>query len=489
MDLIREMAHVIEQDRPKSFHLLIPKDSKLKKLYELALNSQLSEKDISNKIYKSKPGDKRFLMLKGSLINKLSELILIGEHSDINKNNYIKIQFECEKQLTIAKKLLFVNVYHNAEKIVKKILKKATRYHLIEVEVECYILMRKINYLKGFPDTTEEFNTLASKAMFVNSKVNDAKGITELFLSEIKFLRAQSKKVAEKCGKYVFPLVANDKESPFIELAVLRIRLIKAHQENDIQEWSQTISEIHGFLKAYPYLLTEHLALELNVSEAKYHLAVCDYKKANKTITSLLKFTSFESFNQYEVLAEQFLFHCQQEQLKKAVKLIEYVFESFQFQMLDDMDKAAWNIRAAYLRIAIDTHKPSIDFDLFLNKKLTSFFNACKPISKDKAGYQLQFIIARLLLLHSKDSIDYESEHNSLKVYHTRHLKGNLPVRSAIFYTHLTKLTKGRFSKKAYVDLTQSFTSELQKHPTYIEHNEVFKYEYLWEAIGMTVRK
>ncbi|WP_462249122.1 hypothetical protein [Ekhidna sp.] len=489
MDLIREMAHVIEQDRPKSFGLLIPKDSKLKKLYDLAVNSKLNEKEISNKLYKSKPGDKRFLMLKGSLINKLSELILIGEHSDINKNNYIKVQFECEKQLTIAKKLLFVNVYHNAEKIVKKTLKEAIKYHLVEVEVECYVLMRKINYLKGFPDTTEEFNSLASRALQVSSKVNDAKGTTEMFLSEIKFLRAQSKKVAEKCGKYVFPLVANDKESPFIELAVLRIRLIKAHQENDIQEWSQTISEIHGFLKAYPYLMTEHLALELNVSDAKYHLAIREYKKANKTITSILKYTSFESFNQFEVLAEQFHFHCHQGQLKKASKVITKVFDSYQFDMLDGMDKAAWHIRAAYLRIVIDYSDSSIEFDLFVNKKLTVFFNACKPISKDKAGYQFQFIIARLLLLHSKDSIDYESEHNSLKVYHTRHLKGNLPVRGAIFYSHLSKLTKARFSKKAYDQLSESIANEFNKHPQYIEHCEVFRYEYLWDAIANKLRQ
>lgn len=482
------MANVIEQDRPKSFNLLIPRDSKLRRLYDLSLNPVLSETDISNKIYKSRPGDKRFLMLKGSLINKLSEIILISEHSDINKNNYIKAQFECEKQLTIAKKLLFVNVYHNAEKIAKKTLKRAIRYHLIDVEVECYILLRKINYLKGFPDKTEDFNTLATNKLLIHSKVNDAKGTTEMFLSEIKFLRAQSKTVAEKCGRYIFPLVANDKESPFIELAILRIRLIKAHQENDIEEWSQTITEVRGFLKEYPYLFTEHLALELNVSEAKYHLAVCDYKKAKKTLSSLLKFTSFASYNRYEVMAEQFHFFCHQEQLKKAKKIIDEVFESFQFEMLDDMDKAAWYIRSAYLRIAIDFTSSSIEFDRFKNKKLTQFFNNCKSISKDKAGYQLQFIFVRLLLLHFRESIDYESEHNSLKVYHSRNLKGNLPVRGSIFYAHITKLTKARFSKTAYKQLSNTIHDGLKKHPRYIEHTEVFSYEYLWEIIGRTVK-
>ena len=40
MDLIREMAMVIEQDRPKSFNLLIPKGSKLKRLYSLAAQEE-----------------------------------------------------------------------------------------------------------------------------------------------------------------------------------------------------------------------------------------------------------------------------------------------------------------------------------------------------------------------------------------------------------------------------------------------------------------
>ncbi|MEQ9466492.1 MAG: hypothetical protein RLN88_03720 [Ekhidna sp.] len=489
MDLIREMAHVIEQDRPKSFGLLIPKDSKLKKLYDLALNPLLSERDIEYKIYKSKTGDKRFLMLKGNLINKLSELILIGEHSDINKHNYIKVQFECEKQLTIAKKLLFVNVYHNAEKIIKKVIKQAIRHHLANVEAESYQLMRKINYLKGFPEQTEEYKELAAKRLQVSSKVDEAKGSTELFLAEIKFLRSQSKNIAERCSKYILPLVAYDKDSPFIELAILRLRLIKAHQENDLEEWSHTLTELEGFLRTYPHLLTEHLTLELNVSKVKYYLAVRDHAKADNTLSSLLKFTTFEAFNRYEVLAEQFTLRCHQEKLPQAKRIIEKAYSSIQFEMLDGMDKAAWSIRTAYLHFASYAQGLKLDLKWFPEKNLTTFFNASRPISKDKTGYHFQFVIIRILLLHIRKSIDYASEHNSLKVYQTRHLKSNLPIRSTIFYSFLIKLTKAHFSQAEYQSLTRGFLEKLHEHPVHIEHCEIFTYENLWRMIGETTIK
>lgn len=489
MDLIREMAHVIEKDRPKSFSLLIPKDSKLRKLYQLALNPKLSEADISTRIYKSKPGDKRFLMLKGNLINKLSELILIGQHSDVNKNNYIKVQFECDKQLTIARKLLFVNVYHNAEKIVKKTLKVAIRYHLTSIEAECYTLMRKINYLKGFKDETEQFHQLSVDKLKLTSKINEARGMTEVFLAEVKFLRSQSKAIAKKCSQYILSLIAYDAESPFIALAILRIRLIKSHQENDLEAWNQTLEELHEFIRNYPHLLTEHLLLEYQISIVKYNLAISDFKTAKKSINALQKFTSFEAFNHFEVLAESFLLHCRQGNLKQANKILNEVFESLQFDMLDSMDKAAWVIRASYLFLAVKYSEQDIDIKWFSDRELTSFFNTCKPITKDKAGYNLQFVIIRILLLHSKESIDYASEHNSLKVYHSRYLKRNLPVRSSVFYNILTKLIKANFKRKSYDDLTKELKKKLKEHPSYIEHCELFQYEELWEVIGKTLRK
>ena len=427
-------------------------------------------------------------MLKGNLINKLSELILIGEHSDINKNNYIKVQFECEKQLTIAKKLLFVNVYHNAEKLVKKVLKRAASFHIVDVEAECYQLLRKINYLKGFPDKTEHFNLLSEQKLLVSSKVDEARGTIELFLSEIKFLRTQSKDIAERCSQYILPLVAYDKKSPFIELAILRLRMIKAHQDNDMEEWGTTISELQGFLKQYPHLLTEHLKLELNVSYIKYHLALSSYSKANKAIKSLLQFTTFEAFNRHEVLAEQYLFYCQRDKLEKAVEVFTEATQSLQFKMLDTMDQAAWSLRGAYLHFMINLTAPKLKFKDYKGKKLTSFFNECKPVSKDKTGYHLQFVIIRVLLLHLKDSIDYDSEQNSLKVYQSRHLKKRLPVRSTIFYAYLIKLTKGHFKKGSYQTLTKSFLKEMESHPPHIEHSEVFRYEHLWAAIGNGLR-
>ncbi|WP_421890144.1 hypothetical protein [Marinoscillum sp.] len=482
MDLIREMVNVVEQDRPKTFNLLIPRDSKLKKLYKLvAAGGFLDDVSAASKLYQSDPGDKRFIMLKGSLINKLSELILATNHSELNRRNYTKIKFQCERQMTIARKLLYVNVYHNAERIARRVLRKARKYDLIEVELECFLTLRKINYLKGFTSEVEKYQQAASGLMEQAKVMDVSKGLVQVALSETKFVRSQSHALVTKCRGYMEELSAYHEryESPFLRLYYLRVALVAAHQQNDFVEWGRVLEAVRAHLKAYAHLETEHVMLEVNISSLKYFIATAELGQARPVLKKLIKSTSFEAFNRFEVLVEEFQLLMHRGAYGEALKLLEMVHEEPRFLELDKMDRAAWAIRSAYLFVIGHMLGEPMKVQGFDFKKLHKFYHDCAPISKDKTGYNLQFVIVRVILLRLKNTLEYDSEANNLKVYYQRYIKENALPRTRAFYQCFVRLVRERFEEKIFYRERDELIKNLADYNDHLEYNELIRFELL----------
>ncbi|MEP0365610.1 MAG: hypothetical protein ABJN36_09010 [Cyclobacteriaceae bacterium] len=487
MDLIREMSNILEQDLPKSFNLIIPKGSKLRKLYKLALETTLSERDIASELYQSDPGDKRFLMLKGNLINKLSELVLIANHSDINRKNYIKVKFQCEKQLTIAKKLLFVNVYHNAEKMTKKVLKQAQQYELVDVERECYNTLRKIYYLKGFSAETRKYQKLTEIKFDESRLLDKLKGLMEIALADTKFIRSQSSLLSESYAEDLAFIIKQSKnpENAFFQIYKMRIQLIIFHQSNNINRWETTLETLGQLLQKCPYLETEHFILEANISKIKYLIATHEYVDIYSVLDRLIINTSYKSFNRFEVMAEAFQLEMHLGNFNNATKILEEVSSTVQYPMLDKRDRAAWSLRAAYCKYLHP--KASVSPQLFDVNDLHEFYGTCAGISKDKTGYNLQFVIIRTLQLYQTDRLDYASEVNNLKVYFQRYLKGNEGERTKAFYKSLSRLVMSNFCLDTFETESDRLKPLLSAHAEALEYCEIIRYETLWVKVGHVI--
>lgn len=489
MDLIKELANVLEHDKPKSFGLLIPEGSKLKRLYDLVKEACHTEKEIAEELYASTPGDKRYIMLKRNLINKLSELVLIANHSDVNRKNYIKHQFHLEKQLTIARKLLFSNVYHNAERITKKTLKKAQEYHLDEIELSSYQTLRKINYLKGFGDKVEKYNQLLLIKQRDLIDLESVKGLLQGVLSQIKFIRSQTTSVADKCLHAEKITLSSPRlnSSPFLQINLLRLRLIRFHQLNDLKSWKETLNELEDLISKYPYLETEHIILEANISKLKHLIASGSYKKTKQTIKKLLRNTSYKAYNRFEVMAELFQIELNKGSYGKAKNILLEVFQANQFQFLDKQDKSAWILRLAYLKLIYEFDLSEDTFDELLDENnFQKFHSSCAGTARDKTGFNLQFVIIKSIFLLYTEKSDGIGEENNLKVYYQRHLKDRIGVRTQLFYKSFRRVLKYNFRKAVY---QEEFTKieELKNHRTY-DYCEVVPYEVLWEKLKIMTK-
>lgn len=489
MDLIREMAMVIEQDRPKSFNLLIPKGSKLKRLYSLAVHEDFQgDANAAKVIYNSDASDKRYIMLKGNLINKLSELTLTANHSDINKRNFIKVQFQCERSLSIAKKLLFVNVYHNAERIAKRVLKKAEKFYLSEIELECYYLLRKIYYLKGYPAEVEKYQKLALTKQNETKLMDEAYGLVQISLAHVKFVRSQSNTLQALLKTYALEIkrFRHDCQSPFLILSLLRVKLVRAHQGNNLNKWNKALEKLWQHLMDYPFLETEHILLEVNISAAKYYIATQEYHLAQTAIDELLDYTTFEAFNRFEVLAEQFQLFLHVQNYENALSVLGEVFEESRFEELDKLDRAGWILRSAYLYYLLLLKGKSVEVPGFQLDEIQQFYQDCAPISKDKGGFNLQFLIVRALLLKEKGALDNINESNNLKVYYQRYLKDEKLKRTRHFCRIFIKILKANFDLHLVSTLMAEFTAEHGAELVVFDYCEIVDYQHLLSSISIT---
>lgn len=486
MDLIKELSHLIELNRPSSFGQLVPKDSKLRVLYDLVHNNPLlGNREIADRIYGSGPSDKRFLMLKRNLINKLSELVLIADHSDLNQKNFIKVKFWCEKNLTVANKLLLANVYHNAEKMTLKSLAKAREFHLIDIELNCYVTLRKINYLKGFPDQVQKYQEKTYQALQQKSKQDLSWGLLEFLLGSVKFSRSQSLKVSDEAyhNAREVNFYYSETQNPFFKLIYYRIQLIHFHQKAEYQALADGLDKLRDFLKQYPYLETEQLALEQLLCDIRQKVSTMNWKKALKSINKALKMTSYSSFNKFEVQAEMFELLLKKNQQEGAATVLQEVYATPQFERLDKADKSAWAIRSAYLYLLYFRNAKTL-LPGFHPEKTNEFFSLCLAISKDKNGFNLQFIIVRTLLIWLKGGMDFDSESNNLKVYYQRYLKNSSSSRSRLFFKSLEKLTRASFSPRKHAALTEKLQLEMIPYADVLDYNEIISYQILWEKIG-----
>jgi hypothetical protein len=140
MDLLLELAFILSKYPLKSLDQILPKDSKMRRLFDAVSKGVIqSEEEAAHFLYETSPSDKRYLMLKRNLINKLFELLLSSDlevEKKIRKSkrkdifNQEETKFLANQYLIIADKLLIQNVYHNAEKIIERVRQKAKAYHL-----------------------------------------------------------------------------------------------------------------------------------------------------------------------------------------------------------------------------------------------------------------------------------------------------------------------------------------------------------------------
>ena len=435
MEQVEELAYIVSSEKPSSLRFLVPKASKLRRLFNLAGKGEMcSNEEAARWVYQAPPGDKKFVMLKKNLVAKLTELVLLGDYKSHASHSYMELLFHGRKKLIIAEKLLLRNVYHNAEKLLKKVLNKSQAYSLVELEWEASLLLRRTYAMQGRLSLAEKLDAHLREIEEKYSQINRIKGNAELHASRIKYgvsspveyreqIRRQSTEALALAEKY---------QNPFFSRYGLELALIESWYGNDFDRCIWALGQIGELMQDHPYVADDHLLIETELYWIRWNAFTRRYQEAAIHLQKALDITAYQAFNRFDIKHMEWVMAMHQGQWRIAMEVLKEIRRVPQRAMLHETDRAAWELREGFWFLCAshwDPEQLTYEKDL-QTRSLEKWEELLAPLSNDKQGYNILLLLFRLgwLRLHGEQEA-YQKESYNLKVYRQRNLKSLINPR------------------------------------------------------------
>ena len=497
MDLINEFAYILSKNTPNDFDTALPLNSKVRTLYELIISGKAkNDKEALKIIYNSTKADKKYLMLKRNLAQKLSDLVYLQSYEETDDENYMTIHFQVEKELLIAEKLLLQNVYHNPTKIISKVEQTAEKYFFIDIQVTAARKFRSVFALKGFPKETELYDEKVKQLVKYQNYYNASRGMWEKIYSKTKYTVAKTDKIISEAAGYIKKMEQWQKKynSPFIKWYLFQIQILYYHQQNKQEKVWLTIKEIIDLVAEYPFIDNKALRLELNYYMARYYRDTKNIEKAEQHTQICLKLSDYRAFNKFLIQELNFDLQIKKENYTEALKILNEIKSKPQYQFLDPSDKSAWTLREGYLFIAL-THQNEQNFIHHLpilgkEKALSNFLVATKKSTKGKYGYNIMLLMIRVLLFKIFEQQEIDNEGNNLLIYYHRYLREINSQRTVAFFRHLGKSAAQGFDIEEMEVRKVKFHNRLKEiNCPYYDAYEIIPYERFWVMVMELAKK
>ncbi|GAA4820480.1 hypothetical protein [Algivirga pacifica] len=446
MILLRELVQIHRQSTPKYFNSFLPKDTKLRQLYDLICEQEhLQDHEAAFMIYQTSNKDKRYLMLKKNLINRLSDMLVVYEEEGVMEDIDSEMLYS-KQQLLLVDLLLRKNVYHNAEKILLKLLRRAQRNLLNGLSVECYRYLQIIASLKGSARQIQKLMTEKEQVDILVEAENKARNGWLRIQAMGKFCLSFDEEIAEvaetllqQSGIWCF-----EKQSLWIGYYKNKIEQVAAYHGGELELFQQKVLSMKDIFTRYPLLSTEANQREYYFHYARSLQMQGEVKRALAVVEEILPMTSYAAFDRYEVQALHFDLLMKLKQPIEAAKVMEEVMDSCQYGMLQSVDQSAWLLKEAYLIFWGKLHGIEKSIRSYLRnfpEEITPDLlrEECKAAVIYKESYNVQFLILNSLLEIEQREVDCYKMFNNMKMYYLRYLKNSKDMRTQQFFQQFYK--------------------------------------------------
>jgi hypothetical protein len=485
MDLINELSYLISSNKNYDLNSFLPPESKIRKLYDLVISDQMiSNEEAAQHIYNSSKSAKKYLMLKRNLVKKLSDMVFLQEYKNHENENYKTIGFQAEKELIVAKKLLYHNVYHNPYRIISKIITRAHKHYLIDIEVNATQSLRTIYALKGFPKETGQCDKRLNELIPLQNIANKSKGMWEMLSASTKYTNSQTLHTLSNCQKYATQiqqyLVQYD--SPFLKLHLCFIKILEYKQSNLYLPLLEQIQKFERLLNEHPSLKTKKHWIKINYEYAYYYYSTKQLDTAQKHITKCLNVCDYRAFDKFEVQILHFNIVFKMNKQIQAKHIIQEVYATKQFELLNTKDKAIWAINQIYLKIS--KSKKHYDKSPELQLGSDDFTKQTKGLATDKYGYNIILQITKLLLTLLENKVYCDNLGNNMLTYYHRYVQDIHCLRTKKFFHLLSKAAASDFNQKKTEEFKTQFHNQIKTlHLNYFSCYEILPYEEVWKLI------
>lgn len=443
-----------------------------------------SDEEAALQLYQTSAKDKKYLMLKSRLKDRLINTLFFLNHKKIQDSPYQKAVYQCNRNYFCSKILLTHGARTSAIAMAKSTLAVAKQFDLNEITLLCARMLRHHYSMMGLKQEFQQFNQLADLSLKLLRSETKAEHMYEQLLSQVARSKSYSRELAVTAKEYFNQSkeLSKYQQSFHLHLLHYRIGLLYYQVIGNYRLTLNLCNRLQAFLKKNNRYRLASREGEIALLKMVCCLYLNDYKNGKQNADEALKFYGQGSNNWFVVLQNYFLLAMHAGKHKQAADIFELATGHQRFQYLSDEKSEEWKIYEAYLHYVMPAKIKGKEF------KILKFINEVPIYSKDKGGLYPAILIAQLLFMIDRGDEDrIEKNIESLRIFSSRYLSGKKSVRTSIFIKMLRQLVNCHFKPekvKAKVTLYLKKLNESKySQQTENETMEIIPYEDIWSII------
>ncbi len=490
MKIFKEMVSLVTKQRLNNLELIdddfLDNNNNLyQKLFKgIAEGSFNNDEEAAKALYQSSASDKKYLMLKSRLKERLVNTLFFLNHKKIQDSPYQKAVYQCNKNYFCSKILLTHGARTSAVSLAKSTLTLAMQFDLNEIVLLCARMLRHHFAMMGLTREFDQYDQLANDSLKLVKAESKAEFMYESLLSQVARSKAYKPELANRAKDYFYQSkeLSRYQQSFHLRLLHYRIGLLYYQVIRNYRFTLNLCNHLQAFLKKnHRYKLASREG-EIALLKMVCCLYLKDYKNGKQNAEEALNFYAKGSNNWFVVLENYFLLAMHAAKYKQASEIFEWATSHQRFQYLSDEKSEEWKIFEAYLHYVLPGKIKGKEF------KILKFINEVPIYSKDKAGLYPAILIAQLLYMIDRgDEDNIEKNIESLRIFGSRYLSGRKSVRTSLFIKMLRQLVNchykpDRIKIKAAALYKKLILADSRKQAEN-ETTEIIPYEDIWRII------
>jgi hypothetical protein len=496
MDSLKDLIQLITRKRVKKIELFDEthrqKASNYFKLFNgIQQQKYLSDEDAARDIYDCLPSEKKYLILKTRLRQKLLNTLFFLHFED-NTASALDAAFECNRNLYLAKILLLNESFSLAVPLLEKTLKKAQQFSLTEIVWECARLLRSHHSRKQAYREFELYSELTDRTRKIMLAEETAQKYYEEMLTPTA--RAAYQKLPETAGEYIRAVQADFEQylTPRLALYFFRMRCLAYRYLPDYLSLLLVLDELETTHAEHfsVFSQTERQEFILLKSEAYLHLR--HYASGVAHLGQMEVVMPVHTPAWMELQRYGFLLAMHTGNYKAAALVFKKVTESIGFRQVSEEQKGGWEVFQVYLHfiykhLKIKEIRPSIQ-NARMPFQLSGFLSRTLPLDKERKDFHLALLLGQLLFFLKKN--DTESMRKTvaeMQRYCRRFPKKDPYFRVESFVSMLGCMVEEDFRFYQTRKLTETTLEEIRKMPSEYQGGsrglEILPYEQVWDII------
>jgi hypothetical protein len=299
-----------------------------------------TDEEAANYLYGSESSDKKYLMLKSRLEDKLIEVIYHFD-SKIDNNPILEAEENCIKKYIIAKKLKNKNNIKFSIKLFEEALDIAEKFQLNSLKVE---ILNQLNEFT-FGKTQKKLKVL-SENFLSYLEVHNAEVKSNILYKELLDLINNNELDIKKNNNLIQQISDfKDKYDSFkLNSTYYEFQINSSFYFNNFNAVIEYSKAFLDYLKKHPKLITDKLLQDHYLIKLETYLKIKDYESVIRVCKRELELFSSSSEIKFKMYKHFFKGAIRMDEFELADKILTEIYDSSYYRYFEKDDKNYWFI-------------------------------------------------------------------------------------------------------------------------------------------------